>query len=102
MQADGRVEDEQPRLQPGDGLIEACAVGVEIEAQAGGGDHLDVKLGERNVGGGTNAIEAATDDGQRVFDGIEQDASGAALLACSLEGSVANFLSGRSEPRKSD
>ena len=46
MQAHERVEDEQPWLQPGDGLIETGAVGVEIEAQAGGGDHLDVEFGK--------------------------------------------------------
>jgi hypothetical protein len=45
MQAHERVEDEQPWLQPGDGLVEAGAVGVEIEAEAGGGDHLDVEFG---------------------------------------------------------
>src|SRR5208283_5281650 len=78
MQAEERIEDEQPRLQPGDGLVEAGTVGVEIEAQAGGGDHLNVELGESNAGGGTNAFEAATDDVQRVFGGIEQDAAGAA------------------------
>ena len=46
MQAHERIEDEQPRLQPGDGLVETCAVGLEIEAQAGRGDHLDVEFGE--------------------------------------------------------
>ena len=43
MQAHERIEDEQPRLQPGDGLVETRAVGLEIEAQAGRGDHLDVE-----------------------------------------------------------
>ena len=78
MQADERIEDEQPRLQPGDGLIEARAVGLEIEAQAGRGDHLDVEFGEADAGGGTDAFEAAADDVQRVLGGIEQDAAGAA------------------------
>ena len=43
VQADERIEDEQPRLQGGDGLVETAAVGVEIEAQAGRGDHLDIE-----------------------------------------------------------
>ena len=77
MQTHERIEDEQPRLQPGDGLIETCAVGLEIEAQAGRGDHLDVELGETDAGGGTDAFEAAADDVEGVFGGIEQDAAGA-------------------------
>ena len=28
MQADEGIEDEEPRLEPGDGLVEACAVGA--------------------------------------------------------------------------
>ena len=78
MQAHERIEDEQPRLQPGDGLIETCAIGLEIEAQAGGGDHLDVEFGKTDAGGGADAFEAATDDVQGVLGGIEQDAAGAA------------------------
>ena len=77
VQAHERVEHEQPWLQPGDGLVEAGAVGVEIEAQAGGGDHLDVEFGESGAGGDTDAFEAATDDMERVLGRIEQDAAGA-------------------------
>ena len=78
MQAHERIEDEQPRLQPGDGLIETYTIGLEIEAQAGGGDHLDVEFGKTDAGGSTDAVEAATDNVQGVFGGIEQDAAGAA------------------------
>ncbi len=78
MQAHERIEDEQPWLQPGDSLIESCAIGFEIEAQAGRGDHLDVEFGESGVGRSTDAFEAAPDDVQGVFGGIEQDAARAA------------------------
>src|SRR5271166_840363 len=67
VQSHERIEDEQPRLQPGDGLIEPRAVGLEIEAQTGRGDHLDVEFGEPDAGGGADALEAATDDMQRVL-----------------------------------
>ena len=77
MQAHERIEDEEPRLQRGDGLLETCAVGLEIEAQAGRGDHLDVEFGEAGAGGGADALEAAADDMERVFGGIEQDTAGA-------------------------
>ena len=76
MQAHERIEDQEPRLEGGDGLLETRAVGLEIEAQAGRGDHLDVEFGESGTGGGTDALEAAADDVQRVFGGIEQDATG--------------------------
>ena len=78
MQAHERIEDEQPRLQPGDGLFEPRAVSLEIEAQTGRGDHLHVELGETDAGGGADAFEAAADDVQGIFGGIEQDAAGAA------------------------
>lgn len=51
MQAHEGIEDKEPRLQPGNGLIETYAVALEIEAQAGRGDHLDVELGEADAGG---------------------------------------------------
>jgi hypothetical protein len=78
MQAHERIKDEKARLHPGDGLIETCAIGLEIETQAGRGDHLDVEFGETDAGGGTDAFEAAADDVQCVFGRIEQDAAGAA------------------------
>ena len=77
MQAHERIEDEEPRLQPGDGLVETCAIDLEIEAQARRGDHLDVEPGEADAGGHTDAFETATDDMESVFRGIEQDATGA-------------------------
>ena len=76
VQSHERIEDEQPRLQPGDGLIETGAVGLEIETQAGRGDHLDVEFGEADTGGGADTFEAATDDMERVLGGIEQDPAG--------------------------
>jgi hypothetical protein len=75
VQAHERIEDEQPRLQPGDGLIETRAVGLEIEAQAGRGDHLDVEFGQRDAGGGADAFETAANDMERVLGGIEQNAT---------------------------
>ena len=78
MQPDEGIEHEQARLQPGDSFLEACAVGIQIETQAGRGDHLDVEFGQRDAGGGTDALEAAANDVQGVFGGIEQDTAGAA------------------------
>jgi hypothetical protein len=75
VQSDEGIEDEQPRLEPCDGLLEAATVGIEIEAQAGRGDHLDVELIEADGGGSTNAVEPAADDVQGVFGRIEQDAA---------------------------
>src|SRR5271169_4254260 len=97
MQADEGIEDEQPRLQPGDGLVEARAVGVEIEAQAGGGDHLDVEFGEGGAGRGTDAFEAASDDVQSVFGGIEQDATGAGNREAAQAGDAGSDGNGQIE-----
>ncbi len=40
MQADEWIEDQQPRPEGGDGLLEPRAVGLEIEAQTGCGDQV--------------------------------------------------------------
>ena len=88
MQAHERIEDQELRPEGGDSLLETRAVGVEIEAQAGRGDHLDVEFGESGTCGGTDALEAAAYDMQRVLGGIEQDPTGprdreAAQAGCS-------------------
>jgi hypothetical protein len=49
MQAHERIEDEQARLQPSNGLVETYAVSLQIEAQTGGGDNLDVEFGETDT-----------------------------------------------------
>jgi hypothetical protein len=78
MQTHERIEDQEPRLQPGDGGVETGAIRLEVEAQAGGGDHLHVEVGETDAGRGADAFEAATDDVQRVFGWVKQNAAGAA------------------------
>ena len=40
-----RIEDEQARLQAGDGLGEVAAVGIQIEPDGGRGDDLNVETG---------------------------------------------------------
>jgi hypothetical protein len=76
MQAHKRIEDQEPGPERGDGLLETRAVSLEIKAQAGRGDHLDVERGEAGAGGGTDALEAAADDMKRVLGRIEQDPAG--------------------------
>ena len=78
MQPHERIEDQQPRFQPGDGFLQPCPVGLESEAQTEGGDHLHVEFGENDAGGGADTFETAADDVQGVFGGIEQDAAGTA------------------------
>jgi hypothetical protein len=78
MQAHERIEDQQARLQPGDGLFQTHAVSLEIEAQTGCRDHLHVERGETDAGRGADAFEAAAHDMQGILGGIEQDAAGSA------------------------
>ena len=77
MQAHEGIEDEQARLQFGDGVIEAPAVGLEIEPHGGCGDDLDVEIGEREAGGGADAVEPSAHDVERILGGVEQNAPGA-------------------------
>ena len=76
MQPHERIEDEEARLQTGNGLGEVAAIGVEVEAQDRRGDHLDIEVGERHAGGSRDAFEAAAHDVQCVLGGVEQHATG--------------------------
>ena len=71
-----RIEDEQARLQSGDGLGEVAAVGIQIEPDGGGGDDLDVEIGQRHTGCCRDAFEASAHDVQGVLGGEQQDATG--------------------------
>lgn len=75
MQPHEWVEDEQARLQPDDGFVEAGTIGIEVEAQAGSGDNLDVEIGQVEAAGGTDAVEPAAHDVQRILRGVEKDAA---------------------------
>ena len=56
---------------------EVAAVGLEIEPHGGRGDDLDVEIGERDAGGGADAVEASAHDVQCVLGGVQQNAPGA-------------------------
>ena len=71
-----RIEDEQARLQSGDGLGEVAAVGLQIEPDGGRGDDLDVEIGQRHTGCCRDAFEASAHDVQCVLGGEQQDATG--------------------------
>ena len=66
MQAHEGIEDEQARVQFGDGRIEASAVGLKIEPHGGCGDDLDVEISEAEAGGGADAVEPPAHDVERV------------------------------------
>ena len=76
MQAHERVQDEELGLERSDGRGQGVAVGFDIEAHRGRGDDVDVQVGERAPGGGSNAGEPLPDDVERVLGGEEQDAAG--------------------------
>src|ERR1700688_357515 len=56
MQAHERIENKQARQQASDGVGEVPPVGVEIEAQDGRGDDLDIEVGERQPRCGADAF----------------------------------------------
>ena len=57
MQTHEGIEHEQAWLQVGDGVVEASAVGREIQSHGGCGDDLDVEIGKAEAGGGADAVE---------------------------------------------
>jgi hypothetical protein len=76
MEADEGVEDEEGWTQDPDGVIEALAISVEVEAQGGCGDDLEVEVGQFQVGGGADAFESLSDGGEGILGGEEQDPPG--------------------------
>jgi hypothetical protein len=73
VQPDEGVEDEQARMQGGDGVDEADPVILQVEPQGGGGDDVDVEGREVDAGVETDPVEAAADDVQGVLGGKEED-----------------------------
>jgi hypothetical protein len=59
-----------------DNFLETGAVGLVVETQALGGDHLDIEIGEIAAGGGADTVEPASHDMQGILGGVEQDAPG--------------------------
>ena len=75
VQPHERIEDEQARLQLGDGLGEAPSVEIDIEPHGGRGNHLDIEIGKLAACGGADAFEPPAHDIERVLGGVEQDAA---------------------------
>jgi len=78
VEADEGVEDEQDRLVVLDGVPKALAICRCIQAQGGSGNHLDREGFKGDLGGGGDAGQALTHDGQGVFGWEEQHGAGAA------------------------
>jgi hypothetical protein len=51
-------------------------IGGEVEAEAVGGDDLDVEEREVDTGGQGDTFQALTDDMQSVLGSVKQDATG--------------------------
>jgi hypothetical protein len=68
------VEDQEPGLQLGNRLGKGAPIDLEIEAQGGGGDDLDVEITQAHAGGGGDALQPPAHDRRGIFRRIEQDA----------------------------
>jgi hypothetical protein len=73
MEADEWIEDEEGWTQDPDGVIEALAISVEVEAQRGCGDDLEVEVGQFQIGSRADAFESLADGGEGILGGEEQD-----------------------------
>jgi hypothetical protein len=76
VKADEGVEQKQLGLKFSDSVGEGGSVIGQVEPEVGGGNHLDVELGEPCVTGLADAIETDANESGRVFGGEEEDASG--------------------------
>src|SRR5262252_3773500 len=77
MQAHEGIENEETRLELGDGLVKAAANGLEIKPHGWFSDDLDVEFSELEAAGGADSLEPPSDHIEGILGGIEKDASGA-------------------------
>lgn len=77
VQPDEGVEHQQHRAQRADRLLESPLVELDVEAQDGRDDHVDVQRVERGPYGGRDPGEPLSHDGRRVLGGEEQDPAAA-------------------------
>jgi hypothetical protein len=66
------IEDDEARAQAIDGLEEAPAVGLDVEADDGVDDHVDVEAVPGDLCGSADAVQAGAHDVGRVLGGVEQ------------------------------
>ena len=76
MQAHQGVEDEQARGEALDGVVQALAVTVMVEAQCGDVDDGDVEVMEGSGGGLGDAFETAAHEMAGILCGVHQDRAG--------------------------
>jgi hypothetical protein len=76
VQAHEGIEDEEARLQSGNGVLQSEAIGGKIEPQRGGGDDLDIEIAQVHAGGSGDAFEPPAHDRMGILGGIEEDAAG--------------------------
>src|SRR6516164_1387883 len=94
MQAHEGIENEETRLELGDGLLEAAANGLEIKPHSWFGDDLDVERGELEATGGANPLEPSPHHIEGVLGGIEKDAPGARDRKAAQAGSAGGDRNG--------
>ena len=70
VQAHQWVEDEQARCETLDGVVQALAVGVMVQAQCGDVDEGDVEMMERCGGGAGDAFETAAHQMPGILCGV--------------------------------
>ena len=77
VKPDERVEHEQARTEPGDGRGQRGAITLDVEADRGRGDHLDIEVGEVVARGASDAGEPLPHDVERILGSEQQHAAGA-------------------------
>jgi hypothetical protein len=75
MEADEGVEDEEARPEGGHRLSETLPVELEIKAEAGSCNDVDVEVGQVDARGAGDAVKPSADGVQGVLGGEEEDSS---------------------------
>lgn len=70
-----RIEDQKPRPELIDELLERLAVGRLVEAKGVGGDDVDRERGELEAGSAAEGFGALADRARIVLGGVEQHRS---------------------------
>jgi hypothetical protein len=67
MQADQRIEQQQPRPQPLGGLQKPVSVGLAIQSQRRRGDHMDLHADQLESAMSGHALDALPHGGQGIL-----------------------------------
>jgi hypothetical protein len=97
VQAHEGIEDQQARLQSGNGLLQSDAIGGKVEPKGGGSDDLDIEVAQVDAGSCGDAFQPPAHNRMGILCGIEEDAAGVRYREAAQAGDASSDGDGQIE-----